>query len=77
MSNDRRVLMIYYLFSEKERIELEDLLINEMTVVNDLLQKKEEVKEKSNAINLRAIEEKRKILLGLFKKISSNKKTFN
>jgi hypothetical protein len=68
----RREKMIYYLFSEKERMELEELLINEMTGVKELLNKVE-VTERRNIIKVRALKERREILLSLFYKISNNK----
>ncbi|MGM0878732.1 MAG: hypothetical protein ACQEWV_29635 [Bacillota bacterium] len=64
--------MIYYLFSEKERMELEELLINEMTGVKELLNKVE-VTERREMIKVRALMERRAILLSLFYKISNNK----
>jgi hypothetical protein len=63
--------VIYYLFSEKERIQLEDLLCNELMEVRVLLDKAEVV-GKSDMTKFRALKERRELLLCLFYKISNN-----
>jgi hypothetical protein len=63
--------VIYYLFSEKERIQLEELLCNELMEVRVLLDKVEVV-GKSEMTKFRALKEKRELLLCLFYKISNN-----
>jgi hypothetical protein len=63
--------VIYYLFSEKERIQLEDLLCNELMEVRVLLDKAEIV-GKSDTTKFRALKERRELLLCLFYKISNN-----
>jgi hypothetical protein len=68
----RREKVIYYLFSEKERIELEDLLCNELMEVRELLDHAEIV-GRSDTIKFRALKERRELLLCLFYKISNNK----
>lgn len=64
--------MIYYLFNEKERLELENLLLNEMFIVKELLCKVEKT-EKRNMIKVRALKERRDLLFRLIYKISNNK----
>lgn len=64
--------MIYYLFNEKERVQLEDLLCHELNEVRALLDKAEIV-GRSDMTKFRALKEKRELLLSLFYKISNNK----
>jgi hypothetical protein len=69
--------LIYYLFSEKERRELEDLLLNELTIVKELLQKMEAI-NRGDVIKERALKEKRDLLLRvLFKITNNNQKSYN
>jgi hypothetical protein len=69
--------LIYYLFSEKERRELEDLLLNELTIVKELLQKVEVI-NRGDVIKERALKEKRDLLLRvLFKITNNNQKSYN
>ncbi|MBO1515296.1 hypothetical protein [Metabacillus bambusae] len=64
--------MIYYLFSEKERVQLVDLLCNELMEVRALLDKAEIV-GRGDMTKFRALKERRELLLCLFYKISNNK----
>ncbi|KKI90968.1 hypothetical protein WQ54_17650 [Bacillus sp. SA1-12] len=61
--------MIYYLFNDKERMQLEDLLKNEINVVKDLLSRDEGLGN-VNWIKIRALQERNELLLGLLNKIS-------
>jgi hypothetical protein len=73
----RRDKMIYYLFSEKERMELEGLLINEMNLIGELLNKGEVIGRR-DMVKIRALNERRELLLNVYEKISNNKqKSFN
>ncbi|MGM7724761.1 hypothetical protein [Metabacillus sp. Hm71] len=58
--------MLYYLFNDKERMQLEDLLINEINVVKELLGKDE-----ASEIKIRALKERNELLLRLLNKISN------
>ncbi len=58
--------MLYYLFNDKERMQLEDLLINEINVVKELLSKDE-----ASEIKIRALKERNELLLRIFNKISN------
>jgi hypothetical protein len=65
------------LFSEKERRELEELLLNELTIVKELL-RKVEVINRGDVIKVRALKEKRDLLLRvLFKITNNNQKSYN
>ncbi|QGQ44036.1 hypothetical protein [Metabacillus sediminilitoris] len=69
--------MIYYMFSEKERRELEDLVLNELTIVNSLLRKVEGI-DRGDVIKERALKEKQDLLLSLINKVSNyNQKKYN
>ena len=69
--------MIYYMFSEKERRELEDLVLNELTIVKSLLRKVEEI-DRGDVIKERALKEKQDLLLSLINKVSNyNQKKYN
>jgi|GEM_PF-5537508 len=57
--------MMYYLFQEKERIELESILSREIQEVNELL----DVSDSSNRIKGRALQERREVLFNIIKKI--------
>ncbi|WP_273125248.1 hypothetical protein [Bacillus weihaiensis] len=58
--------MIYYLFEEGERLELESILIKEQMLVDKLLVEK----ERENHIIDRALKERRDILDKISRKIS-------
>ncbi|XQY92076.1 hypothetical protein ACNRWW_00930 [Metabacillus sp. HB246100] len=58
--------MIYYLFEEGERLELESILTKEQVLVDNLLVEK----ERENHIIDRALKERRDILDKISRKIS-------
>jgi hypothetical protein len=65
------------MFSEKERRELEDLVLNELTIVKSLLRKVEEI-DRGDVIKERALKEKQDLLLSLINKVSNyNQKKYN
>lgn len=65
------------MFSEKERRELEDLVLNELTIVKSLLRKVEEI-DRGDVIRERALKEKQDLLLSLINKVSNyNQKKYN
>lgn len=57
--------MMYYLFQEKERIELESILSREIQEVNELL----EGTDSSKQIKGRALQERKEVLFNIIKKI--------
>ncbi len=63
--------MIYYLFQEKERMELEGLLTREIKEVNDLIN----TIDCTNSHKDRALQERRDILFRIMKKISNKRLT--
>ena len=56
--------MIYYLFHDKERIELESILSREIRELNELI----ETSDSSNGIKIRALQERRNVLFNIKKK---------
>ena len=61
--------MIYFMFKEKERLELESILMNELEYTNEMIEK-ESQKEVGNRIKERALKERTKILMGILYKIA-------
>jgi hypothetical protein len=69
-------MLIYYLFSEKERMELENLVSKELKIVNGLLGDAEVI-DRGDAIKERALKEKYQLLLSVLNKISNfNQKSY-
>lgn len=61
--------MIYYLFHEKERKEIEQMLIRELSELDDLIYIRESLGE-GNSVRERALKEKRDILVNVMSKIT-------
>ncbi|TXC85644.1 hypothetical protein FS935_20705 [Metabacillus litoralis] len=61
--------MIYFMFKEKERLELESILMNELEYTNEMIEK-ECQKEVGNRIKERALKERTKILMEILYKIA-------
>ncbi|WP_226671078.1 hypothetical protein [Metabacillus litoralis] len=60
--------MIYYMFKEKERLELESILLDELKSINDILESGR-IKEQENSLKERALKERTKILMSLLSKL--------
>ena len=65
--------IIYFVFDERERMELEELLYNKLNSMNDLKEDLE-IKDKRSLIKMRALKEKREILIRINTKVSKEKK---
>lgn len=61
--------MIYFMFKEKERLELESILMNELNYITEMLET-EIQKEKESIIKKRALKERKKILMEILYKVA-------
>lgn len=69
-------MIIYYVFDDRERMELEELLYNKLNSINELKEDLE-IKDRTSMIRIRALTEKREILMRINAKVLKKGKRYD